>query len=203
MPICLLKFLPMNRKSTGIVVHSKNPVYMDLFLKQHSITDMAKEVMIIDDSELHLYDADGEMYALSKFRIKSNQSDEIINLITSYDFMCSAIDDASHCMANAMRFGSAIIRTDIPVIKMINGMLLTLPYGGIATEWTEMDPDDCYDGAEEYVERTMDTDPGDTSALVNEIHSAFSDSEQTGDVVPITLEAYISTFREKVFGIIV
>ena len=184
---------------------------MKMFLKQHKFIDAAKYVKYVDKNTTDI-DIDG-IEELQPYRLWSNKTKQVINLVTSEHFIEKASIEVCNKMSYVSIFGN-LITENLAVMKDVRETINNLNFGNIldigTDEYTELnvrprDPQDpliqskiispssfeewcCYafpeDDANEY----------DNSAIYDMICESCTEAMYYDDILPITLEAYCEYF---------
>lgn len=202
MSLFLFRFDTIKKNSTGITVYTNNPRYMDIFLRQHDLYAFKNHVAVLNDNQISDIDPDKLMYRLRPYKIKSNKDNQILTLISTQDLMTDVLESTCIELGATESFGSAITRMDIEVIKMVNELIMDLEYG-LIFEYAEMDPitdDDVdYGNLPERMSELFRYQKGTIGVAYSKMYERFVEADKDDTLLPFTLEAYVSEFRELVF----
>jgi len=178
-------------------VYAETENDLKLFLVQHNFTDVDPcAVQIIPTTECR--DVSNDLLKIHKF--KSNHSNDIMSVMTSDFFVNMAVDDAGNDLTFTLIFGEAILRRDIEIFGLIGDIIYNIPHAHIA-DFVYADVDesnsntqsikDITDMRLEYLNHVCAPCEDGCAYLT---HESLHDSIVDGQVYPITIERYISTF---------
>ena len=191
-------------KNMNYEVYAENEKDLQMFLMQHNFTDSPMDsVTVLPRTEIDRIN-DGRI--LKEFLFKSNKTNQIYKVITCDDFVDYAIANTCNELSGALIFGEAIIRRDIEIFKLIGDLVVTLPHVNImdfALADIQSTGNNSIDSFSEICQLTrtyhcknLDIDDFSESALYYP-HESMEYSRCDGEVQPITLEAYVESFTEK------
>lgn len=184
-------------KNMNYVVYAKNRHDMDMFLKQHGFLNNSINVECFPMIE---FEGNDDLI-IKPHKFKSNNSDELFTIYTPSRFVEEAMDSVCSEMSDALVIGEPITRRDIEIIKTIEDLMTSLDHV-VLLDFTMMDNDETYlvhEFAWEYMksyERIFkDFDCGPLCSLDDSyIYDSIMNKYSTTDVVPITIEGYVSYF---------
>lgn len=175
---------------------------LKLFLSQHNFYDVPPEsISIYPKHKMDNYEGN---LVLEEYRFKSNNSPEILTVMTCWKFVEEAISNIASDLNQYMLFGEAIVRRDVEIFKLIGDYISSLDHAHII-DFTLCDiDDDIADGVltnEKINELTRKykqiigspTEDADMAIVYDSIFDSVNDN---ACVLPITIECYISNFTE-------
>ena len=129
--------------------------------------------------------------------------------MTSEDLITRAIENTANDIADHSIFGEAILRTDIEFLKIIGSLIGKLEHGFVM-DFNLADESMLFNTLEnenQYKNRIMDmiseyknhigapTEDIGSQTILQSLFDSCPDRD-TGNIYPITVEAYVSTFTE-------
>ena len=173
-----------------------------LFFRQHGFKDVPNEsiqIVCIDDIDT----CPDHYHILKPYKFKSNYSNEIYNIMTCEDFINYAIDSAANDLNGYLLFGEAILRHDIEIFKTIGELVYGLRHTTVF-DYILAD-EQCVDNNDGLISREIAQMRKDYLTKVSapcEDYGAYETFESLhndfvyGEILPITLECYTSSFVE-------
>lgn len=171
---------------------------MRLFLKQHNFDPMAS---FVDCVMLKDHEDDSE-FMLEPFILKSNYSTKTYTIMSNEHMIYECANEVASILSQSLIFGSAIIREDVPIMKVISELINDLDYTYVL-DHTVCDPSTgkpFSSACEQYTKVGFPIanhsnawcEPAsyDDSALYEAITSAVGKEYP----LPFTLEMYVSYF---------
>lgn len=165
-----------------------------IFIRQHDIRVYDVKVLRCTDGNIPCSDID----LLDHYAFASNKSDQIYNIITCENFIRDAIDYIGADFAGCSVFGDLILRTDLPIIDIINRHIEALRHS-VIMDYLLLDDNQC-------VETVMDHWKKFSNKALSYVECP-SEADQYNDYIydslhnnsiyrgsrpePITLEGYI------------
>jgi hypothetical protein len=212
--VYLFQFQSYNTpKSIDLVhqVYTDDIHLMKLFLRQHKFNDAEKYVKYVDKNAYDV-DTDG-IEELGVFRLRSNKSKNVVNVVTSHHFIEEATLEVCQKMSMESIFGN-LITENLSVIKDIRDTISSLPYGAIldigTDEYDELnvkprdpDPETYYilSSISSFEEWKYCMHPSDELEIdVDDAYVYDSICEECTaammyeEILPITIEAYSEYF---------
>ena len=174
---------PVISKNLYYTVYSTNPRDIELFLKQHNMIDHIHLIKPVEDNvtchdKLTANDDD----ILSYHRFKSNNSNDVYNIMTTNKIVYDASVNAINALSKSFSFGLIICEDKIDIIAVISELIDGLKFGFIS-EFAEFE----YDESHEW-------SSGD---LINDCLFHIMEKAQLtmkDSIEPITIESYIASF---------
>lgn len=194
-------------------VYAETKDDMDLFLKQHNLMCMRECVTPISCYEF--YEKRDVSQLLHNYKFKSNNSDEVFNIMTTKSIIESCITSVCEMINQYTLFGEAIMRRDIPIIVLISSLLENhMKYITIQDyELADGCLYDTYEEGEEGEYLTMIRDQSincmdilNKKDIIDKMFNTEYYSEHTmdlescfyeeivEDIMPVTVEHYVSIF---------
>jgi hypothetical protein len=185
-------------------VYSQDMTMMQMFIKQHNFDPQQTYIENIPDELAGEDDLDA--HELKFIRLQSNEDNTVHQIVTSTHLFDLAVDYVTNELSNFLLFGTTILRRDIQAIDVVVKCLESLPYTQILDHLL-MDDQSTYNYALDdtswmnvkktidQITKTPDWDAYDLSFLYELIEQGCH-----GDVMPITLEAYVKSFVELIKG---
>ena len=117
----VIPYLSSSNKKTMLTtkVYTTEREQVSLFVHQHNIK--VYDVNVIDSEKL-LHDVN-EADMLNKYIFRSNSDYNDYEIYTTESILNSAVDYIAEKLSGVCIFGNAIIRTDIPIIDIINRLI--------------------------------------------------------------------------------
>ena len=175
-------------------VYTTSREQVEIFVKQHDIRVYDVRIKRSKDEDLPCSDKD----LLDYFTFASNKSDQLYSIITCETFISDAIDYIGADFAGYSTFGDLILRTDIPIIDIINRHIEAMHHS-VIMDYLLLDDNQC-------VENVMDHWKKFSNKALSYVESP-SEADQYNDYIydslhnnsiyrgtkpePITLEGYI------------
>lgn len=111
-----------------------------IFIRQHDIRVYDVKVLRRTDGNIPCSDMD----LLDHYAFASNKNDQIYNIITCEYFIRDAIDHIGAEFAESSMFGDLIIRTDLPIIDIINRHIESIRHS-VILDYLLLDDNECVD----------------------------------------------------------
>lgn len=172
---------------------------LKLFFKQHNFTNVPDEAIQVITTD---HESITSSRILQPFEMRSNNSNEIFTIMTCQDFIDYTIDAVAQELAYHSIFGEAIIRRDIEIFKLIGDLLYELPHAEVA-DFCLVDDDlidkdfptsrDIFEMRKDYCE-SIGREYGNAYYAYETLYESLS----SDDILPITIEAYVSHFIEMI-----
>lgn len=166
-----------NSPSESMLIHiyAQTKYELCMFITQHSLNNVTLDMIKfhkISDPNIPKFD-ESDNY-LQPYQFGSNKDDTIYTIYTTEKILSDALSHVGEELSQELLMGSAIIKNEFGVIKLLNEMIESLPYICIhdyqvmCTEDSEIDDDYIY-------------------------NRLFNESTRLG-IQPITIEAYVEEF---------
>ena len=170
---------PVISKNLYYTVYSTNPRDIELFLKQHNMIEHIHLIKPVEDNvachdKLTANDDD----ILSYHRFKSNNSNDVYNIMTTNKIVYDASVSAINALSKSFSFGLIICEDKIDIIAVISELIDGLKFGFIS-EFAEFEYDESY----------QDLISDCLFQIMGEAQLTMKDS-----IEPITIESYITSF---------
>ena len=174
---------------------------MNMFLKQHNFDPAS---VVIDCVPLKEHESDGE-FMLRPYIIKSNSSDKEYKIMTTEHMVYECGEQIASMMSNLLIFGDAVIRDDLPIMKIISDLVYNLDHVYVLDHTLyDKSSKQLYSSAwEQYtkvgypevsVENRLTLQDTPASYDDSAIYESFSNSIGIDFPLPFTLEMYVSYF---------
>ncbi len=186
---------------------------LKLFISQHGFRDVPPEsIKVIKRSSMGKYDGS---HLLEPYKFRSNSSKELFTVMTCWRFVEDAISQLATDLSQVMLFGESIVRRDIEIFKLIGDLVNGLEQGNII-DFVLCDycPDDEHDDdviksndllyqlQKNYLNQIGRPTEDTGSRLIYEnLCDAVVYDDEGEDVLPITVECYISNFTEMMMDV--
>lgn len=198
-------------KNMNYYVYAETMDDLKLFTSQHGFTNVPPEsITLVKKGSNGKYDGS---HVLEPYKFKSNSSDELLTVMTCWDFVEEAISNVAAELNQYMLFGEAIVRRDVEIFKVIGDIINGLDHG-MVVDFLLCDycPDDeyaddimkancvLYQLQKDYKKHVgRPTDDGNICLTYEGLCDAIveDDDDPNKGVLPITIECYISNFTEK------
>jgi hypothetical protein len=194
-------------KSINYYVLAKNMDDLKLFLSQHGFNNVPPEaVKLIPRNKTGKYD---ENCVLEPYRFKSNSSSEIFTVMTCWRYIDEAVSKLASDLSQYMLFGEAIVRRDVEIFKTIGDLIQNLGVAHVI-DFSLCDVDNTNDSIlsnreirdmhKKYCQR-VGAPTEDTDVVLTYERLFDSVDNEHDDVLPITIECYISNFTEMMMDV--
>ena len=171
---------PVISKNLYYTVYSTDPRDIELFLKQHNMIEHTHLIRPVEDNVIcHDKLTANDDDILSYHRFKSNNSNDVYNIMTTNKIVYDASVSAINALSKSFSFGLIICEDKIDIIAVISELIDGLKFGFIS-EFAEFEYDD-----ESYQDLISDC----LFNIMGEAQLTMKDS-----IEPITIESYITSF---------
>ena len=207
-----IRFSPYTKADIGMYVENRNrellchrvysnkkdDIYKFMYQHKFDLDDIILETLPDnfegDDLDLHM---------LNEYLMYSNQLHKDCKIMTTSEYVSSAVELTVQGLSDYLIFGAAIVRTDIPFIKLTNDLIDRIPMifafdydlldGSPITPTYRFDTVDGWHGTA-YDEEEYYSDESSLDDLYERFQMKICPTKR----LPITLEAYIRYFVKHV-----
>ena len=190
-----IPYLSMANRKTMLIdkVYAKTREQVDHFIKQHNLRVYDVNILRTDDFNRDF----NELDTIETWLFRSNHDNGEYIIFTTENLIREAIDYIGEKMAEVSMFGDAIIRTDIPIIDIINRLIEKLNHSAIL-DYLLLDApidDSVYSHYKTFSNKALDVlpdSPSESDELYDYIYESLHNSSYMRCIKPeaITLEGY-------------
>ena len=193
----------INNPDSTLMCHRVYSMDIDMmykFMKQHKFDEHNSIIETLPDN----YDVDDlSLHTLEYYQMKSNVLNKTINVATTQSFVTSAVESIVISLSNYLVFGECILNDNIPFIKLIRDTLDDLPYVfPFDFDMLEGSPsiDTSYFTVKKSTMEEFDSHEDMTydNSSIDDLYNRFMFKIIPGQILPITLEAYIRYFVKNI-----
>lgn len=170
---------------------------MKMFLTQHCFKDVDNAAFEFIPKNLCKHND----MILELYSFKSNHSNDVYHVMTTKFFVERALEDTAADINYTLLFGEAILRHDIEIFKHICDLLWNLPCVHVKDV---LIADDESINKKQYFGNSVDLvtqyyesfgkpwEDCDSQLVIQSLYDSLSN--EPGEIYPITIEAYVSSF---------
>lgn len=196
-------------KSINYYVLAETMDDLRLFMAQHGFKDAPPEsIELLPKNNMGKY---SHNCLLEEYKFKSNNSDEVFSVMTCWTFINDTVNRISNDLNEYMLFGEAIIRRDVEIFKVIGDLVSGLDFGHVIDfmlcdykpedETDEIVSDQLlYQLQKEYMKHIgKPTEDVNVTKTYEDLFNSVDDDED--NIMPVTIECYISNFTEMMMDV--
>lgn len=206
-PLLRFEFSSVHNRMKNMNYHviAENREDLNAFLMQHGFIDAPEASVSLMKRED--FNPGEESNLLKRYLFKSNHSDELFTIMTTDDLVDSAIEITCDEVTDALLFGEAILRRDVEAFKMIGDLIWSLPHTNImdfSLANVDIDDNETATTAKEILDmrkrycNSMDSLDWEETYYV---HQSMDFTRVDTLPQPITIEAYIANFTERMMDV--
>lgn len=174
---------------------------VETFIRQHNIKYYEVNILYAEQIGKDFADHD----VLKPFLFASNRDNEKYEILTTETLIYEAIDYIAEQIADSSIYGDAILRTDIPIIDIINRLIEKMKHS-VILDYAMLDDTTAIEEMEQHI-RTfsnkaleLEDNPDESDRMYDYVYDSLHNASMLQGSAPesITIEGYVEYFATMI-----